>query len=60
MQRMVPVFTSLPEDELAKLDERARSQYLSRSAAFRQILLRELNRDKAEAAAAAAESEVAA
>ena len=46
MKGTVPVMTSLPPEELARLDEIARNQYLSRSAVMRHILMRELAQEK--------------
>jgi hypothetical protein len=55
MQGTVPVMTSLPPEDLARLDEIARSKFLTRSAVMRLILLRELAKHQAPAAQATEE-----
>jgi hypothetical protein len=47
--------TSLPPEDLARLDEIARSKFLTRSAVMRLILLRELAKHQAPAAQASEE-----
>jgi hypothetical protein len=59
MDKMIPVGIPLPADAVKQIDELAQSQYLSRAAAVRVIILQELAR-RAQAAEASTAQEVAA
>ena len=58
MEKLVPLTVTLPGEVFAEIQEHARSQYLSRSAVVRRLIIEHLTRLKAEAAAM--ESEAAA
>jgi metal-responsive CopG/Arc/MetJ family transcriptional regulator len=59
MDKMIAVGIPLPADAVKQIDQLAQSQYLSRAAAVRVIILQELAR-RAQAVAAATAEEVAA
>lgn len=59
MDKMIAVGIPLPAEAVMQIDELAKSQYLSRAAAVRVIILQELAR-RAQAAEASTAQEVAA
>jgi hypothetical protein len=59
MDKMISVGIPLPPEAVKQIDQLAQSQYLSRAAAVRVIILQELAR-RAQAAAASTVQEVAA
>ena len=58
MEKLIPLTVTLPSEVFDEIQEHARSQYLSRSAVVRRLIIEHLTRLKAEAAAT--ESEAAA
>lgn len=58
MAKFVPLTVTLPEEVYQQIHDHARSQYLSRSAVIRRLIIEELERRKA--AALNTETEVAA
>ena len=58
MEKLVPLTVTLPENVFEEIRDHAQTQYLSRSAVARQIIIEELKRRKA--AALNTETEVAA
>ena len=58
MEKLIPLTVTLPGEVFDEIQEHARSQYLSRSAVVRRLIIEELERRKA--AALNAEAEVAA
>jgi metal-responsive CopG/Arc/MetJ family transcriptional regulator len=58
MEKLIPLTVTLPGEVIDEIQEHARSQYLSRSAVVRRLIIEHLTRLKAEAAAM--ESEAAA
>lgn len=58
MEKLIPLTVTLPGEVVEEIQEQARSQYLSRSAVVRRLIIEHLTRLKSEAAAM--ESEVAA
>lgn len=58
MAKFVPLTVTLPEEVYHQIHDHARSQYLSRSAVVRRLIIEHLTRLKAKAAAM--ESEAAA
>lgn len=57
MEKLIPLTVTLPGDIFEEIEDHARSQYLSRSAVVRRLIIEQLARLKA---AAAAQSEEAA
>lgn len=55
MDKSIPLTVSLPGEIFEKIEEHARSQYLSRSAVVRRLIIEQLTRLKSEAAAAQSE-----
>ena len=53
MDKSIPLTVSLPGEIFEKIEEHARSQYLSRSAVVRRLIIEQLTRLKAESAATA-------
>jgi metal-responsive CopG/Arc/MetJ family transcriptional regulator len=47
MAKLVPLTVTLPEDVFHQIHDHARSQYLSRSAVVRRLIIEELERRKA-------------
>lgn len=58
MEKLVPLTVTLPENVFEEICDHAQTQYLSRSAVARQIIIEELKRRKS--AALSMESEAAA
>ena len=58
MEKLVPLTVTLPENVFEQICDHAQTQYLSRSAVARQIIIEELKRRKL--ATASMEAEVAA
>lgn len=58
MEKLVPLTVTLPENVLEQIRDHAQTQYLSRSAVARQIIIEELKRRKS--AALSVENEEAA
>jgi metal-responsive CopG/Arc/MetJ family transcriptional regulator len=46
MAKLVPLTVTLPEDVFDQIHDHARSQYLSRSAVVRRLIIEELERRK--------------
>ena len=46
MAKLVPLTVTLPEDVFHQIHDHARSQYLSRSAVVRRLIIEELERRK--------------
>ena len=55
MDKSIPLTVSLPGEIFEKIEEHARSQYSSRSAVVRRLIIEQLTRLKSEAAAAQSE-----
>jgi len=55
MDKSIPLTVTLPGEIFETIEEHARSQYLSRSAVVRRLIIEQLTRLKAESAATANE-----
>jgi len=55
MDKSIPLTVTLPGEIFETIEEHARSQYLSRSAVVRRLIIEQLTRLKSEAAAAQSE-----
>jgi metal-responsive CopG/Arc/MetJ family transcriptional regulator len=58
MEKLIPLTVTVPAEVFAEIEQHARSQYLSRSAVVRRLIIEHLAQRKV--AAEATESEVAA
>lgn len=52
MEKLIPLTVTLPGEIFEQIEEHARGQYLSRSAVARRLIIEQLTRLKAQAAAA--------
>jgi len=50
MEKLIPLTVTLPEEVHAKIQEAARSQYLSRSAVVRRLIIQQVERLEAQQA----------